>query len=147
MEVFSETAKIKILVFLMCIFSLFMPFSTAFADVVITEMMYHAESDLDEDDFLELYNTDSVAVNLENWQMNGLSFTFGPNSSIGPNAYLVLAKEANRFQATYGFPPDYVFDGNLQNSGETIQVIDDADNVIDEVEAMVRVLGKGEAAA
>jgi hypothetical protein len=134
MERFPATVKVKILVILVCLFGLVMPLSSAWANVVINEIMYHSASDLDGDDFLELYNTAGVTVNLENWQISGLSFTFGLGASIGPNAYIVLAKDASQFQATYGFSPNYVYDGNIQNSGEILQVIDDIDNVVDEVD-------------
>ena len=45
-----------------------------------------------------------------------------------------MAKDANQFQATYGFSPDYVYDGNMQNSGETLQVLDANNTIIDDVD-------------
>jgi hypothetical protein len=133
MQKFTGTAKVKILAIFISTFGLIVPFSSALANVVITEIMYHPTSYLETEEFVELYNTDSVTVNLENWQVNGISFTFGTGASIGPNAYLVLAKDANQFHAIYGFWPDYVYSGNLKNSGEALQVIDASSNVVDQV--------------
>ena len=127
MQKLPRTAKVKILVILIGAFGLIVPLSSALANVVITEIMYHPVSDLDEDEFIELYNTSGTTVNLENWRMNGINYSFGSGASIGPNAYLVLARDANYFYATYGFSPDYAYDineGRLQNDGETLQVID-----------------------
>ena len=57
MEKLPTTAKGKILFILICLFCVVMPFSSAVANVVINEIMYHPVSDIDQDDFLELYNT------------------------------------------------------------------------------------------
>ncbi|MBN2020096.1 MAG: lamin tail domain-containing protein, partial [Sedimentisphaerales bacterium] len=129
-----KTDKASVKVGFLCLFVLAMPFASVSATVVINEIMYHAVSDLDEHDFIELYNTEAVTVNLENWQINGIGFTFGAGASIGPNAYIILAKDAAQFQATYGVTANYVYPGNLQNSGETLQVLDANSSVIDEVD-------------
>ena len=47
--------------------------------------------------------------------------------------FLVVAKDAARFQTTYGFAPAAVYTGNLSNSGETVTVRDAAATTIDSV--------------
>ena len=124
MKELLTTAKVKIMFILLCLCSLAMPVTTASADVVINEIMYHPVSDIDEDEFLELYNTGSTVVDLNDWSIDGIGFTFGAGASIGPGAYIVLANDAARFTTKYGFAPNYVYDGRLSNSGELLRVLD-----------------------
>ena len=131
MKELLTTAKVKIMFILLCLCSLAMPVATASAAVVINEIMYHPVSDMDEDEFLELYNTGGAAVDLNSWSIDGIGFTFGPGASIGPGAYIVLANDAARFLAKYGFAPDYVYDGRLSNSGELLRVLDANETEID----------------
>ena len=126
------TAKVKVAVGLLCLCSLVMPVASAYADVVITEIMYHPVSDIDEDEFLELYNTGGTTVDLNDWEIDGIAFTFGPGDSIGAYGYLLLAKDATQCLATYGVSPDHVYAGRLSNAGELLRVLDANDVVVDE---------------
>lgn len=101
--------------------------------VVINEIMYHAVSDFPSDDFIELYNNGATTVALGNWSINGVGFTFPSGAGILAGGYVVIAQNATRFNSTYGFPPDYVFSGNLSNSGETLKLIDAGGIVQDQV--------------
>lgn len=75
----------------------------ASADIVINELMYHAASDLDEDDYLELPNIRTTTVDLSGWSFSsGITLTLPPNTSLPPGGYLVVAKDAARFATTYG---------------------------------------------
>ncbi|MHC4235693.1 MAG: lamin tail domain-containing protein, partial [Planctomycetota bacterium] len=103
------------------------------ADVVISEVMYHPVSDLEGDEFLELYNGGGATVGLDNWQVDGIGFTFGAGASISPGGYLVLANDAAQFQTTYGFAPDYVYPGRLSDAGESLKLLDAGATVIDKV--------------
>ena len=109
------------------------PATAAPTDVVISEMMYHAVSDLDGDDFLELTNTGTTAVDLSGWTFSGITLTLPAGTSIAPGARLVVAKEAAQFQSTYGFAPAAVYSGNLANSGETVALRDAGGVTIDTV--------------
>jgi hypothetical protein len=105
----------------------------ASAQVVIHEIMYHPVSDLDGDEFLEIRNLSASSVDLTGWCVEGVDFCFPPGASIGGSAYAVIAKDAARFQTTYGFAPDFVFDGKLDNSGEELKLVDGAAQVVDQV--------------
>jgi len=108
---------------------------SAHANVVISEIMYHPAQLWDEGyEFLELYNTGNAAVNLGNWTIDGIGFTFPTGASLGPSAYLVLARDATKFQSTYGFDPNYTYSGGkLSNSGELLRVLNANGIVVDEV--------------
>lgn len=109
------------------------PSTAAATDVVINEIMYHAPSDLDGDDFLELHNRGTTPVDLGGWTFSGITLTLPAGTSIAPGAYLVVAKDAAQFQATYGFSPAAVYGGNLANSGETVALRDAGGATIDTV--------------
>src|SRR5690349_16552181 len=100
------------------------PAAAAPADVVINELMYHAVSDLDGDDFLELYNRGATPVDVSGWSFSGITLTLPAGTTVASGGYLVVAKDAAQFQATYGFAPAAVYGGNLSNSGETVALRD-----------------------
>ena len=56
--------------------------SAAPTDVVINEMMFHAVSDLDGDDYLELYNRGTDPVDLSGWSFSGITLTLPAGTTI-----------------------------------------------------------------
>jgi len=79
-------------------------------DIVINELMYDPISGNDDDQFIELYNKGTNAINLAGWQFtSGITFTF-PKVTMVPNSYLVVAKNLTNLFAKYT---------NL-NSGNTV---------------------------
>ncbi len=109
------------------------PAHAAATDVVINEMMYHALSDLDGDDYLELTNIGTAPVDVSGWSFSGITLTLPAGTSIAPGGFLVVAKDAAQFQASYGFAPAAVYGGNLSNSGETISLRDNTAATVDTV--------------
>ena len=109
------------------------PATAAATDVVINEMMFHAISDLDGDDFLELTNIGTTPVDLSGWTFSGITLTLPAGTTIAPGGFLVVAKDAVQFQNTYGFAPAAVYSGNLSNSGETVALRDATATTIDTV--------------
>ena len=102
--------------------------------IVISELNYHAGSDLDTDDFLELTNTSTAAVDMSGWSFTaGITAVFAPGTAIPAGGRFVVAKDAALFQATYGFAPAAVYAGNLSNGGETVTLVDGALATIDTV--------------
>ena len=102
--------------------------------IVISELHYHAGSDLDTDDFIELTNTGTAAIDVSGWSFSqGITATLAPGTVIPAGARYVLAPDAARFATLYGFAPDAVYTGKLSNSGETVQLVDAAAAVIDTV--------------
>src|SRR4029079_7674173 len=56
------------------------------ADVVINEIMYHPASENSAEEFIELYNSSPVAIDLSGWQFtSGVSFTFPGGATIAPS--------------------------------------------------------------
>ncbi|WP_062005562.1 PKD domain-containing protein [Arthrobacter alpinus] len=100
--------------------------------IVISELNYHAGSDLDADDFLELANTSDAPVDISGWSFSsGVTGTMPAGTVVAGHGFFVVAKDATAFTATYGFAPSAVYGGNLSNSGETVTVVDVALAVVD----------------
>ncbi|WP_434620286.1 PKD domain-containing protein [Arthrobacter sp. A5] len=110
------------------------PASAAAGGLVISELNYHAGSDLDADDFLELTNTSAAPLDISGWSFSaGVTGTFAAGTVVSAHGYFVVAKDAAQFQITYGFAPNAVYGGNLSNGGETVTVVDGALATIDTV--------------
>jgi regulation of enolase protein 1 (concanavalin A-like superfamily) len=84
--------------------------SILIGDIVINELMYDPISGKDDDQYIELYNQGTNAVNLAGWQLSSaVSFTF-PSITIAANGYVVIGRNATNLFAKYP---------NL-NSGNTV---------------------------
>ena len=106
--------------------------------VVINEIMYHPASENPLEEYLELLNRGTNAVDLSGWRfVNGVDFTFPPGTVIGPGEYLVVAASLSNFQAKYSFPlvTNVIGDwtGQLSNGGEKIELADAQGNLVSEV--------------
>ncbi len=75
--------------------------------------------------YVELFNrSTSFAFDLSGWKLSGTSYTFPSGSILGPQSYLVLAKDPVAYAQAYpGAPaPFATFNGALQNVGETLRL-------------------------
>jgi regulation of enolase protein 1 (concanavalin A-like superfamily) len=95
-------------------------------DIVINEIMYKPISADDDDEYVELYNKGTNAVDLAGWRfVAGITYNFPSNSVLAPNAYFVIAKNAARLTANHPgvLSPANTFgdfDGSLANKGERL---------------------------
>ena len=77
-------------------------------------------------EYVELFNrSTNYTFDLSGWVINGLGYTFPEGSTIGPRAYLVLAKDRIAFGNAYGGGVAVFgqFTGSLQVDGETLTLI------------------------
>ena len=105
-----------------CVVSL----STA-ADVVFNELHYHPPGDRRKEEFIELYNSGLQWVDLEGWSLeNGVRFTFGPGTTIAPNGFVVVARDAKALRERRRLPEGAVvvgdFEGRLSNRGDILEL-------------------------
>lgn len=106
---------------------------TANAQIVINEIMYNPpESGTDTLEYIELYNNGNNSVNLENWTMVGVTLTF-PAVTINPGSYQLIAVRASAMQSVFGASAIQWTSGGLNNSGETIAILNPAGDTIDKV--------------
>ena len=114
--------------------------------IVINEIMYQP-IDLDSNkEFVELYNRSDREIDMTGWSLTrGFNFDFPAGTRMAPGAYIVLARDPQYIQDTYGLPAGVVFGpdpgdenalddfGRLRNDGERITLRDANRNVVDTV--------------
>ena len=95
------------------------------SDVVINEVMYHPVSENDDEEFVELFNRGTNAVDLSKWRVRGgISFNVPTGTILGAGSYLVIAADRTNLLAAHpGLSPALTlgdFSGKLGNGGDTI---------------------------
>jgi hypothetical protein len=92
--------------------------------VVINEIMFNPL--VPDAQYVEVFNSSSNnAFDLSGWMFKGLAYTFPDGSFIAPLSFLVLVKDREAFDLTYGTNL-VVFDefpGQLQPDGETLSLL------------------------
>lgn len=101
--------------------------------IVITEIMYNPpESGTDSLEFIELYNHDSVPVNLQGfWFSEGITLQF-PEYVMDPGEYIVVGKDTAALFNTFGIHA-LKWSGTLSNGGELILLKDSEGHTVDSV--------------
>ncbi|MCK6692970.1 MAG: lamin tail domain-containing protein [Thermoanaerobaculia bacterium] len=103
------------------------------AQVVITEIMYNPpEGGTDTLEYIEIYNNSANTVDLENWSLFGVVFTF-PAASLSPDQYMLIAGNAAAIQNQFGKTAFQWTGGALSNGGETLLLLNAAGDTIDRV--------------
>ncbi len=102
----------------------------AASDVVISEIMYNPESDLDTDEFVELYNSGGDVVDIGGWCVDGASFCFPTGTTIDAGEFLVISPNPARLLQVYGVASAGTYAGGLKNGGETLQLLDAAGVIV-----------------
>jgi hypothetical protein len=106
---------------------------TFIPSVVITEIMYNPPGTDTQYEYLELYNNDDVAVNLEGYAFTqGIVHTF-PAVTLQPGEYLAVAVDSVSLFAAFGVEALQWTSGALNNGGETLELRDAQGNVVDVV--------------
>ena len=99
----------------------------------ISEIMYNPpEAGTDSLEFIEIYNNGASSVDVTNYTLTGVTYTF-PNVSINSGQYYVIAVNSVAFNNVFGFLPDGQFGGGLNNNGEAIKLLDAMGNIVDTV--------------
>jgi hypothetical protein len=112
--------------------------SQAFAQVpnlMITEIMYNGpEGGADSTEFVEIYNNDTVAVNLAGYNfVQGFNYTF-PSVTINANSYVVVAVDSVKFANFFGVTAYEWVSGGLSNGGEDIILVTANGDTVDVVD-------------
>lgn len=96
------------------------------SDVVINELYYHPVTEDDDEEFVEIFNRGTNAVNLTGWRLRGgISFNF-PNASLPAGGYAVVARSLTNFFAAHpAVNPALVlgeYSGGLGNGGDVVRL-------------------------
>lgn len=106
---------------------------TVAAGLVITEIMYNPpEGGLDSLEFLEILNTGSTAVEMKDYSLSGVTYTF-PGFSLGAGEYVMVSGDSVAFTNNFGRPAFQWTGGSLSNGGETVLLLDSAGTTVDSV--------------
>jgi len=106
--------------------------SGARAAVVINEIFYHAPNDLDDLQWIELYNAGKEAVDLSGWSLaRGVTFAIPAGTEIKADGYLVVARNPARFRQHYGVQAIGGFDSALKHGASHIVLLDSKSEVVD----------------
>lgn len=119
-------------------------------DIVINEILYHSletpapsgggtvtlvPEQVESRTWIELVNKGGHEVDLSGWRLTkGVDFEFPDGTVLGPDAYVVVAKDAATLQSIH---PDVRIlgdlGGHLSNKGEEVLLVDRAGNPVDRV--------------
>ena len=106
-----------------------------FPGVVINEI--HSDSPNSKSlpsEFIELFNPLPSAVDISGWSFTrGITFTFGPGTSIPAGGFLVVAEKPSVFQQQFGGVAHGPWTGSLANDGETVELVDAVGALVDQV--------------
>ncbi len=94
--------------------------SSAVSAILVTEIMYDPEGDDALYEFVELFFDHET--NLSGYYFEGIDFRFPESSTVRANYTMLLARSRDPFVARYGVIPDFLFQGSLRNSGESISI-------------------------
>ena len=99
--------------------------------VVFNEIHYHPADDVAGTEFIELYNQNSVPVDLSGWTLEGAgSFSFAKGAWIEGRSYLVLAKDP----AALGVAAIGALSGSVGNAGEQLTLRNHNQRIMDRVD-------------
>ena len=122
-------------ILLRCLLLLLALPATANARVVINEIFYHAPNDVDDLEYVELFNDGAQPVDLTGWAFTkGIKFRFAAGTRIDARGFLVLCRDSARFKEFYGdVPIAGVFTQHLKKSGKHLQLSDGSGKIVDSV--------------
>ncbi|MCH2060959.1 MAG: lamin tail domain-containing protein [Verrucomicrobiales bacterium] len=110
----------------------------ASGDVVINEIHYNPPENTVREEFIEIYNTDSVAIDLGGWRISGaVDYHFPAGISIAGGDFLVIAEDPSTLLKTLNVTALGPYSGNLDSEGETIRLRDASDQIVDKVDYKV----------
>jgi len=104
--------------------------------VVISELMYHPQTDEAHNEYVELYNETATRLDLSGWQFNeGIDIVFSSGTVLSPFSYLVVARHPATIMSRYGITNVVgPFGGALNNSSDHILLRDPVGAVMAEVD-------------
>ena len=105
---------------------------SARAGVVINEIFYHAPNDLEDLQWIELFNSGDQPVDISGWSLDqGKLFTFPKDTAIAAQGYLVVALSTDQFRLNYRLPSLGPLKKPLKHGGGQIELQNAAGERVD----------------
>jgi hypothetical protein len=105
------------------------------AQIVINEIHYHSDPKTEPAEFIELYNSGTVLVNLSGWQVSGgIAYTIPNGTSLGAGQYLVVAQDPATILAKWSVAALGPWTGSLNNTADKVSLLNAAGGGEDEVD-------------
>ena len=103
--------------------------------VVFSEIMYHPEQNEAQGEWIELYNTMAVDVDMSGWAITGgVDYVFDEGTVMRGGGYLLVAVDPAALAAELGVEGILgPFSGRLDNGGERIRLVNNSNREMDEV--------------
>jgi hypothetical protein len=105
-------------------------------DIIINEVMYHPPLDLEDLQYVELYNRGKTSVDLSGWSFSkGIKYVFPKSTRLEAGEYLVICQNVKAFAGNYGGKIAALgdFEGKISHRGEKIELDNAEGAVIDKV--------------
>lgn len=107
-------------------------FVRADSTVVFNEIMYHPDGDETKLEWVELFNQNSVDIDLSGWRISGVDYEFPDGVILNGGRYLVIANSPAALQQLTGHANALgPFTGRLSNSGEKLELINKNNRPVD----------------
>ncbi len=112
----------------------FQSFAADPGDVVINEIAWGGTAASSYDEWIELYNPTSSAIDLTNWKISATDGTpnITLNGTIPAKGFFLLERSDDNTVSDVA--ADQIYTGALGNAGENLQLLDNSSNVIDQVD-------------
>lgn len=102
--------------------------------VVINEIHYDPLDETSAEEFIELYNPGTEAIDISNWQItDAVTFTIPAGTTIGSGEFIVIAEDPARISTVFGKTALGPWAGSLGNRGEEIDLRDSSGTLQDQV--------------
>jgi PGF-CTERM protein len=97
-------------------------------DIIINEIMYNPEGSEYQYEWVELYNNDTIRINITDWTIDGRTIS---EKTMQPEDYVVLSENKTAFESRYGTLPCVMEVGSLtfSNTAEDTIVLENATEV------------------
>ncbi|MEQ9308547.1 MAG: lamin tail domain-containing protein [Balneolaceae bacterium] len=108
--------------------------------IVINEINYNSPSDMDSNDWIEIFNHGSSTVDISGWIIKDSNddnvFAFPANTTLTAGAYIVAVNTIENFDAVFPNVQNRIgtIDFNFSNGGELVRLYDSSEVLVDQVE-------------
>ena len=105
--------------------------------IIINEINYHSNDDVDAGDWVELYNQSAQDIDISQWKFmdsdDSHIFAINDGVVIESGAYLVLCRDSSDFSQAFPTVENYIgeIDFGFSNGGELLRLMDNDEGLVD----------------